>query len=186
MRLIVLMTMVAASAVILAALQATTPPYAMLTGPIKTAGRQADTVSSTTFSAQVKQVRTAKSISYAQYGRPIERQTEGVWVVVSADLRAKLETMSIGAATIVGASGRLYRQSRRVDGAPGLFSTKTAQPGLPTTGIFVFELPEAEARSMVLLLSRQYSPQLDDEISIPLDQAGIVPQDRLEIGKNGA
>lgn len=37
------------AAVLLATLQATTPPYAALTGPIKTAGKQAETVSGRTF-----------------------------------------------------------------------------------------------------------------------------------------
>ncbi|KGE79907.1 hypothetical protein LW14_26320, partial [Rhizobium sp. H41] len=49
------------SFVILAALQATTPPYAMLTGPIMKSGRQSETISSTTFSVKIKGVVKART-----------------------------------------------------------------------------------------------------------------------------
>ncbi|WJH38388.1 hypothetical protein N7E02_07040 (plasmid) [Aliirhizobium terrae] len=50
-----------------------------------------------------------------------------------------------------------------------LLSMKFVQPGLPTTAIFVFELPEDETRNMELVISEQYDPQLKDEIRVSLD-----------------
>jgi hypothetical protein len=38
---------------------------------------------------------------------------------------------------------------------------------------------------MKLLLSEQYGPQLKDEIGVLLEQDGIAPRNRLEIGKDG-
>ncbi|MBO9198384.1 hypothetical protein J5277_30120 [Rhizobium sp. 16-449-1b] len=173
------------AAVLLAALQATTPPYAKLTGPIITAGRQSDTVSSDSFSVKVNRVLKAKNVAYAQFGRAVDLKSSGVWVVVSAELQAFQKTMPVRAATLIGASGRMYRQSRRAGDAPNILAAKIVQPGLPTTGLFVFELPEDEIRNMRLVLSEQYDPQLKDEISVSLEPDDAAPQARLEIRKDG-
>lgn len=173
------------AAVLLATLQATTPPYAVLTGPIKTAGKQAETVSGRTFGVEINRVVKARTISYERFGRSVDLQTSGVWVVVHAELNAFRQTMPVRAATIIGASGRLYRQSRRAGEAPNNLSAKTVQPGLPTTGVFIFELPEDETQSMRLVVSEQYDPQLKDEISVLLEADETAPRNRLEIGKDG-
>ncbi|MBO9194841.1 hypothetical protein J5277_12050 [Rhizobium sp. 16-449-1b] len=176
---------VLAAAVLLAALKETTPSYAVLTGPIGTAGEQSKTVSSRTFSVKVDRVLRAKAIDYEQFGRAVDLQSSGVWVVVSAELQALQKTMPVRAATLVGASGRFYRQSRRAGDAPNNLSAKTVQPGLPTTGVLVFELPEDETENMKLMLSEQYDPQLEDEIGVSLDADKTAPQARLEIRKDG-
>ncbi|MFK0334381.1 hypothetical protein ACIQUB_25040 [Rhizobium sp. NPDC090275] len=176
---------VLAAAILLASLQATTPPYATLTGPIGTVGRQSETVSSNTFSVKVNRVLKAKNIGYEQFGRAASLGSSGVWVVISAELQAFQKTMPVRAATLVGASGRMYRQSRRAGDAPNILSAKIAQPGLPTNGLFVFELPEDEISNMKLVLSEQYDPQLKDEISVLLQPDDTAPQARLEIRKDG-
>ncbi|MEB2844670.1 hypothetical protein GAO09_28305 [Rhizobiales bacterium RZME27] len=185
MRLVFLIVVIAVSMTVLAALQATTPPYAMLTGPIRTEGRQGETVSGTVFSAQIRQVQKAKTLAWDQFGRAVERQSSGTWVIVSAELQAMRETMPVRGATIIGTSGRLYHQSQRAQAAPNVLSAKTVQPGLPTTGIYIFEMPKEETRDMTLLLSRQYGPQLEDELAITLEQNGIVLREKMELGKNG-
>ena len=184
-RLLQSILMVAVAGAILLFLQSTTPPYAMLTGPIKRTGAQGDTVASRTFTARVDKAVQAKTIAYNRFGKDVERETGGVWLLVAVEMRVDRQTMPIRAATIRGASGRLYRQSRRADGAPQLLSTKTVQPGLPTTGLLVFELPEEETRDMSLLLSSQYSPQLQDEIETALDPKKIAVRDRAVIGNDG-
>jgi len=173
------------SVLALMALKETTPSYAMLTGPIITRGHAGETVSGRAFSAKLSQVRKAKVLSYDSFGRKVKRDTSGVWVVVTVDAAASTETLPIRAATIIGASGRSYRQSTRVDGVPGALSTKTIQPGLPTSGIFVFELPEAETSRMALILARQYAPQLSDQLDISIDADELVSQAVLEIGNDG-
>ncbi len=175
---------VVASAVILSALQETTPTYAVITGPIRTTGQQGETVSTTTFSATIKGAVKARTISYRQFGRAVALQSSGGWVVVSAELSASQKTIPLRAATIVGATGRLYRQSQRAGGAPNILSAKTLQPGLPTTGIFVFELPEDETRKMELVLSEQYDPQIKDQISILLKNDEIATQQDLKMSEH--
>lgn len=185
MRLLLSLLLVGATALALSFLQSTTPSYAVLTGPIETTGRQKDTVASQTFSIKVGKVVCAKTIAFARYGQPVERQTGGVWVIVSVELQPRYETMTIQSATIEGASGRLYRQTHRADNAPRSVASKDLQPGLPTAGIFIFELPETETRDMTLIVSRKPWPQLESEIHVELDQNGIETRDRAEIGKNG-
>lgn len=184
-RLLLSLLLVGVTALILAFLQSTTPSYAVLTGPIETTGLQKDTVASKTFSIKVGKIVRTKAISFTRYGQPVERQTDGVWLIVNVELQSKYETMTIQAAAIEGASGRLYRQSHRADGAPRLIPSKDLQPGLPSTGIFIFELPENETRRMTLVVSKQPSPQLESEIRIKLDQDSIETRDRAEIGNNG-
>ena len=69
--------------------------------------------------------------------------------------------------------------------APNSLSAKVVQPGPPMTGLFVYELPEDEIRYMKLVLSKQYDPQLKDEISVSLEPDDTAPQARLEIRKDG-
>lgn len=184
-RLLLFLPLIGLSALMLAFLQSTTPSYAILTGPIATVGQQKDTVSSRTFSIKVDKIIRARTLAFTRYGKPIERQSAGVWVIASVELQTKQETMTIQAAAIRGASGRLYRQTHRADGAPRLVSTKTLQPGLSSTGIMIFELPEEDAHDMTLIVSKKPSPQLDSEISIKLDQSTVETRDRTEIGDIG-
>ncbi len=134
------------------------------------------------FGAKVGPVKMSKSIAFIQFGKPIERTTSGIWIVVSAQLQAFNETTHVRAATITGTSGRMYRQSSRAQGA---LSEKSVQPGLPTKGVFVFELPESETSHMVLALSQQYAPQLADQLDILLEPDTSAPKAVLEIGKDG-
>lgn len=184
-RLLLSLLLIGATALLLAFLQSTTPSYAVLTGPIETTGLQKDAVSSKTFSVKVAKVLRAKTIAFTSYGKPIERQSEGIWLIVSVELQSRYDTMTVQAAAIEGASGRLYRQTHRADGAPRLMPSKDLQPGLPTTGIFIFELPENETQRITLVLSRQPSPQLDSEIRVKLDSGTVETRDRAEIGNNG-
>lgn len=184
-RFLATITGVLAAAVLLQLFQATTPGYAQLTGPILTSGAQKDTVDSRTFSVRTGKVVQAKTLVLKRFDRTIERQTQGTWLVVSAELRAFQETMPVAGAMIRGTSGRLYVQTHRADGAPQLLSLKRVQPGLPTTGILVFELPEEETGDMTLILSKQASPRLEDEIHVQLDRGMIETRDKVEPGNGG-
>lgn len=182
--------LLAAFAVLLAGaillfLQTTTPPYAMLTGPIRTAGGQGQVVEGRTFSARLDKAVQARTIAYKRFGKDFERTSSGVWLLIAVETRVARQTMAIRGATIRGASGRLYRQSRRAGSAPQLLSGKTVQPGLATTGLLVFELPKEETTDMSLLLSAGYSPQLQDEIEIALESEKITVRDRVTIGDAG-
>jgi len=185
MRLLTSMLLIIAAGAALALMHATTPSYAVLTGPLETVGAQREPVASAAFSVKANKVLRSQTLSFKRFGRDVSLDSQGMFVVVSADAETKRETMQLRAAAIMGTSGRLYRQSHRADGAPQAFSDKTLQPGLPASGLFIFEMPEAEMADMTLVVSRQEGPQLDAEIHIHLDQNGIETRKVLEIGDNG-
>lgn len=161
-------------------LQYSTPGYADLTGPIKAVGLQADAVDSNSFSARIVAARSSPRLAFTRYGKKIERDTDGIWLVLKVEVLAERETMLLGAASIKGASGRLYRQSERASGITGEISAQSLQPGLPKSALIVFELPRSETTQMTLVLSRNRSPRLDDEVSIIIvDQ--IIQEERIEI-----
>jgi len=143
------------------------------------------TVSAASFSVRVDRVEEARRIAFTQFGRTIELESSGVWILVSAEVRASRTTMQVPATTLIGASGRLYLELQRAGDAPAILSAKTVQPGLPTNGVIVFELPEDEVRGLQLVLSEQYDPQLKDEIHASLDDNNDAPGQGLEIAKNG-
>ncbi len=108
----VLRALVALSVVALIALKETTPSYAMLTGPIVTRGRMRGRRSPGARSAvKFRRFARPRCSPYESFGRKVERSTSGVWLVVTVDAAASTETLPLQAATIVGASGRSYRQS---------------------------------------------------------------------------
>jgi len=185
MRWIASILLVALAAVVLSTFQSTTPRYAALTGPIVTSGKQGEVVASKTFSVDVLKVLRAYTITFKGIGRPVERQTQGIWVIVTARAEALQETMPLRIAAIRGTSGRLYQQTRRADVADGRISDFDLQPGLPAKGIFVFEMPEEETKDMVLVLSSQLGPQLESEIHIKLDQQGINTIERTDLAGHG-
>jgi hypothetical protein len=170
---------------ILAFFQWTTPTYALLTGPLEVDGHQSENLSAGPFDVKVDRVLLSKTLAFDHFGRPVERQTEGVWVVVTAEMQTQWQTMRVGAAALQGASGRTYMQSTRLSGAKSLLTDKDLQPGLPAKGIFVFEMPEQDAHGMSLILSRQLGPRLDSEAHVRLDSANVERKDRVEIRNDG-
>lgn len=185
MRFLLSAAAIVVSVAVLALLQWTTPTYALLTGPLETHGRQTASVSGGPFDVKVNRVLVAKTIAFNLFGRPVERQSDGVWVVVAGEMHADWQTMRIGSVGLKGASGRFYVQSTRVNGLKPLLADKDLQPGLTFKGIFVFEMPEQDASALTLVLSRQMDPRLDSEVHVRLDPAGIERKDRLEIRDDG-
>lgn len=179
------LAVVAAAALVLAGFRWTTPGYEILTGPIGASGVQGQTVAGRTFSAKIDDIRFADRVRLTRYGKTVERDTDGVWAVVSAELAALSETAVVHAATWRGASGRLYAASRRVEGAPGLLQGKILQPGLPSKGLFVFELPPDEVQGGILLLSAAASPRLDSELRIRLSPESATREATLELARVG-
>lgn len=178
----------ASGAVLLAGLRWTTPSYAVLTGPIPTSGEQGETVAGRSFTAKVRDVRLADRLQAKLYGKTVERDTSGVWTVVSAEVEATAETSMVTAVTWLGPSGRHYVSTQRLEGLATLLETKPLQPGLPESGLFVFELPPDEVEGGVLLLSsalRYAEPRLDSELRIRLATDGLTSDETLELPYDG-
>lgn len=176
---------VVVASILLSLFQSTTPGYMTLTGPILTSGNQDDVVASKTFSVKIGKAVQAKTLVLKRFANVVERQTQGTFLIVAAELHAFQETMPVAAAVIRGTSGRLYSQTHRADGIPQLLNVKQVQPGLPTTGIYVFELPVEDTGDMTLILSKQAFPRLEDEVHVHLDRARIETREKAEPGNGG-
>ena len=185
MRLFAHCLVVLVTVAILAFFRWTTPSYAILTGPLETYGSQRQMVQSPTFGLRANKVIETKTIAFERYGKAVERQTDGIFLIVTVDAEARRQTMMINAAAVRGASGRMYHQTHRADGAPQLINGKEIQPGLSKAGIFVFEMPQQDAEQATLVVSEQLGPRLDSEISIALDPNGVERRDRVEIANAG-
>jgi hypothetical protein len=104
---------------------------------------------------------------------PQRRDTDGVWLLVHAQLDALREPMSLpasmGAPSLRARDGTVYAHAggRLPMGFP-LLTSATAVPGRPARGVLVFELPAAQLPDVVLLASRNMINQLDSELEIDL------------------
>lgn len=173
------------AAAALAALRWTTPSYATLTGPIPVAGRQGERAEGRAFAVTVETIELAGRVRVTRFGRTVERTTDGVFAVVTARVEAGAATTSIGAAAWIGPSGRVYAQTQRIDGASSLLMGRTIQPGLPRSGVFVFELPADEVEGGALRLSRFPEPRLDSELWIALSTGDLPKAVSLELPNDG-
>jgi hypothetical protein len=185
MRWMLTVSFIVAAGVVLAVLQFTTPTYAYLTGPIEIDGVQGKPVARGPFKIEIDRVLLADTLVFKRFGKPIERQTDGVWVIVQGVAGARHISKHIGYAALKGASGRIYVQTNRADGPQYLMKTRNLEPGLTSHGIFVFEVAKGETRDMTLLLSETPGPQLDTQLHIALSQDGIERRDRLEVRDDG-
>lgn len=170
--------------VVLALLRWTTPGYAILTGPIETAGQQGTRADAAEFSLKVDKLILSELLVFQRYGKKVERGTGGIWAVVAAEASAGPNTMMLAGVAIRGASGRIYMQSPRAEGAPQLLSGRPLQPGLVQRGIFAFELPADELAGAELVVSRDAYPRLSSQLAIALDQGAAIRRTVLEIGRD--
>ncbi|QEN89855.1 hypothetical protein FZC33_27660 [Labrys sp. KNU-23] len=170
--------------IVLALLRWTTPGYAVLTGPIETAGRQGTRAETGEFSLTVDKLILSELLIFQRYGKKVERGTGGVWAVVAAEVAGKHRTLMLGGIALRGASGRIYMQSARIEGMSQLLSGKELQPGLQQRGLFVFELPADELAGAELVVSREIFPRLTSQLAVALDEGSAIRRTILEIGRD--
>lgn len=176
----------AAAACLLALMRWTTPGYAELTGPLPVTGAQGEKVFGRTLAARVVSVRLADALSTERFGKAVTYDTGGVFALVTIEAEAVGQTGSITAAAWVGPSGRSFRHTDRVTtGAAALLLSQPLQPGLPRSGLMVFELPADEVAGGELRLSRTIAPRLDSELRIRLDAANLPPPRTVELRRGG-
>ncbi|MDQ8730256.1 hypothetical protein [Bradyrhizobium sp. LHD-71] len=160
---------IAAAAGLLLAMQRSTPGYAELTGPIPEAGRIGDLIETRRFDVTLETVRFARRLRFTRYGRTHERDTTGVWAVVTARLAARDESVTVNGATWRGPTGLRYIASSRAENAPGALLGRRFEPGLPPQrGLMIFEIPADQIADATLLVSETNWPRLDSEAHISL------------------
>ena len=161
---------VAVAAILLVAMQQTTPSYDTLTGPIPVSGDSGETVAARSFTVRVDRVEFARRLQFGSPGFETQRDTGGVWAIVTATLAARDATVTVAGAEWEGPTGTRYSPTDRVSGAPALFPLPALQPGLPVRGRFVFEIPADQMQGATLRVSQARFPRFDSLVRISLDR----------------
>ncbi|CCJ48698.1 hypothetical protein AZ16_1652 [Bordetella bronchiseptica B18-5 (C3)] len=167
------------AALALYGMQRSTPRYLDLTGPIVERGAMGEAVRTRQFDATVQRVQFARQLRYRSLGRERVRETAGVWAVVWVRLAALDASTQVGEAAWLGPDALTYRHTDRLGLAPGV-PPYMLDPGLPRTVRLVFEIRPDQARGATLLLSERYSPRLDSQARIALDDVPVAADGRPE------
>lgn len=176
------LAVVAVAAAALAAMRFTTPGYATLTGPIEQSAMIGERAEGRAFGARIGAPRFARRVRAKMIAKSVVRDTEGVWVVVPAELWATTETATVMGAIWAGPSGRSYSADVRVDKAKALVIGKPLQPGLSRRGLIVFEIPADEAAGARLKLSLTSDHRLDTQLSFAATGEGAMRiEDELDL-----
>lgn len=160
------------AAVLLLAMQWTTPYYDRKTDPIPVYGQIGDTVTARKFTVRLETVQFARQLHYTAYGKDVVRDTTGLWAVIIATVAARSESTLVYEADWEGPTGLRYSLSDRLSGVKSLLSGAALQPGLPRRGWFIFEIREDQARGATFVAPKIGLTRLDSIVRISLGSGG--------------
>lgn len=123
---------------------ATAPDTDAITAVFPVRGGLGDSMTARQLSATVTAVRVVKSLKIGYSSAAGSTATDGVWVVVDADVTPRLGTLVLGNSTVT-IDGIAYRASDILP-APSLASLPYGA-GVPMHGTLVFELPASALKS---------------------------------------
>ena len=95
------------------------------------------------FTAELVGLKTAGIVSYTRFGEDVSRDTSATFLVADLSITGRSESRQLEAIWL-GATGRQYNQTARLEDAPRNLSTVRVEPGLTDRAIAVFEVPEDE------------------------------------------
>ncbi|OQM74179.1 hypothetical protein [Manganibacter manganicus] len=127
----------------LATMVSTVPDYNSSFQPFALFADEGGTGQGRQFTAELIGFRRAGTISYAQFGQDVTRDTSATFLVVDLSVTAQSESQRL-IPIWLGATGRQYHQSARLEDAPRILSEATFQPGLTDRTVAIFEVPEDE------------------------------------------
>ena len=164
---------VVAAAMLLFAMQRTTPGYSEITGPIAQHGTVGTVITARGFKLRVEKIILAEKLRWQSLGRAYERDTDGVWAVAVVIAEGTPASTTLAGATWQAASGLLFDASPRASPFRGLLADARLEPGLARRGLMVFEIGRGATRNGALLVSRSRWPRLDTQLRIPIPDARI-------------
>ncbi|EKF18780.1 hypothetical protein [Nitratireductor pacificus] len=115
------------------------------------------------FTAELRGFRSSDAISYTRYGKDIVRDTSAIFLVAELSISARRGSQQVEAIWL-GATGRQYKESTRLDGAPRILASARFEPLLNGRSLAVFELPEDEIVGGRLVLMARGSAVLDSAV----------------------
>ncbi len=150
---------------LLAGMLLTNPDYNRAVSPFITHVASGQNGATRLVSGRFEGWRTADRIEFSDLGKPVIRDTQGVFLMADLRLSGQM-TSALMSATWVGASKRRYETTRRVQGLPRQIDQQFLQPGLESRTLAVFELPPDEIAGGSLLLSAPYDPPLEGSLML--------------------
>ena len=144
--------------------------------PFTLRGRVGEAVRGRDFALTVERISLARALEVPgsfSSAPTIKRETDGVWVLVSAQFEALHEPLSlpagVGAPSLRTRDRTVYAHAGgRIPTTVPLLAGMSAVPKRPARGLLVFELPPAQLPGAVLVASRNVINQLDSELEIDL------------------
>lgn len=118
------------------------------------------------FAAELTGLTSASGISYRKGSTDTVRDTSATFLVAELSVTARQKSLQVEAVWL-GATGRRYRQSARVEDAPRTLPAVWFQPGLHDTTRAVFELPDDEIAGGQLVLTARGNDILDSAVHLP-------------------
>ncbi|MFE0017604.1 hypothetical protein ACFWXH_22380 [Mesorhizobium sp. NPDC059054] len=118
------------------------------------------------FTAELAGLRSSGTISYAQFGKEVVRDTSAIFLVAELAISAREKSQQVEAIWL-GATGRQYVQSARIESFPRALSLAQFEPGLKGQAFAVFELPEDEIAGGQLVLMARGSMLMDSAVHLP-------------------
>lgn len=171
----------AVAALILFALQQTTPGYSEITGPITQHGLAGTTIAGRGFTLRFEKVVLAERLRWQSFGRSYDRDTGGLWAVAVVEAEGTPATTALSGATWQAASGLRFEASQRTESVRGFLRGKRLEPGLPQRGLLIFEIGRDAARNGALLVSMSRWPRLDTQLRIPIPDERIEQAETLDL-----
>lgn len=161
----------------LAGMHWTTPRYVRITGPIAFDGNPGKPLRADNLVIDAGQPLLARTIRFAVLGKPVTRDSGGLWLVVPVLTDADRTTAHVTGRFWVTPDGRRFRASERTENGDAVLSmVKAIQPGLQNKSLAVFELPaEIATGEGTLLLSEEGAPQLSAQARIHYPKAAPAP-----------
>ena len=117
------------------------------------------------FTAELGGIRSAGAISYTVNGTDVVRDTSATFLIAELSIAARKESRQVEAIWL-GATGRQYSQTVRLENAPRVLSSLWFQPGLKDKALAVFELPDDEIAGGLLALMARGNPIMDSAVHL--------------------
>ncbi|WP_315928473.1 hypothetical protein [Mesorhizobium sp. SP-1A] len=133
------------------------------------------------FTAELIGLSSAGAVSYTRYGKNVVRDTSATFLVAELSISAREESRQVEAIWL-GATGRQYNQSARLEDAPRVLSEARFEPGLTDRPLAVFELPDDEIAGGRLVLMARGSMLMDSAVHFAPPASAPEKQAMLRLG----
>ncbi|WP_054308581.1 hypothetical protein [Mesorhizobium sp. 1M-11] len=144
----------------------TLPGYDSSLQPFSVHAGENDVGQGRLFTAELTGLRSSGTISYAQFGKEVVRDTSATFLVAELAISAREMSQEVEAIWL-GATGRQYSQSARLENIPRGLSSARFEPGLKDRAFAVFELPDDEIAGGQLVLMARGSMLMDSAVHLP-------------------